>query len=77
MTNRFDALTRAEIKVLELVEHGLSTQAIAQSMSITVGTVKSHLHRSFEKLDARNRLHAIERARARDYHPSPVETLAQ
>jgi DNA-binding CsgD family transcriptional regulator len=45
-------------------------------MSITVGTIKSHLHRAYEKLDARNRLDAIAKARLRGHFPVSVETLA-
>jgi ATP/maltotriose-dependent transcriptional regulator MalT len=75
MTNFLDRLTNAEANVLTLVEAGHSNQKIAESMSITVGTVKSHLHRTYEKLDARNRLDAITKARARGYLLVSVEAL--
>ena len=75
MPNFINPLTHAEANVLALVEQGHSNQAIAQAMSITVGTVKSHLHRSFEKLQARNRLEAIDRARVQGHFATPVETL--
>jgi DNA-binding CsgD family transcriptional regulator len=75
MTNFLDRLTNAEANVLALVEAGHSNQRIAESMSITVGTVKSHLHRTYEKLDARNRLDAITKARARGYILASVEAL--
>jgi DNA-binding CsgD family transcriptional regulator len=70
-----DTLTHAEAKVLALVGDGHSNQMIAATLAITVGTVKSHLHRVFEKLDARNRLDAISKARMRGYSPIPMETL--
>ena len=70
-----DALTQSEAKVLALVEAGHSNQMIAASLDITVGTVKSHLHRSFEKLHARNRLEAIDRARLRRCSAVSMETL--
>ena len=76
MTNFQDRLTNAEANVLTLVEGGLSNQKIAESMSITVGTVKSHLHRSYEKLAARNRLDAITKARARGHFLASVKSLA-
>jgi ATP/maltotriose-dependent transcriptional regulator MalT len=66
-----DTLTHAEAKVLALVEAGHSNQMIAATLVITVGTVKSHLHRVYEKLDARNRLDAIFKARMRGYSPIP------
>ena len=70
-----DALTHAEAKVLALAEAGHSNQMIAETLAITVGTVKSHLHRVYEKLDARNRLDAVSKARTRGFSPIPVETL--
>ena len=70
-----DALTHAEAKVLALAEAGHSNQLIAATLAITVGTVKSHLHRVYEKLDARNRLDAISKARMRGCSAIPVETL--
>ncbi len=76
MTDFPDRLTHAESNVLTLVASGLSNQQIAQSMSITVGTIKSHLHRTYEKLDARNRLDAVAKARARGHLMAPVDSLA-
>jgi ATP/maltotriose-dependent transcriptional regulator MalT len=70
-----DALTHAEAKVLALAEAGYSNQMIAETLAITVGTVKSHLHRVYEKLDARNRLDAVSKARMRGHSPISVETL--
>jgi ATP/maltotriose-dependent transcriptional regulator MalT len=70
-----DTLTHAEAKVLALVEDGHSNQMIAATLAITVGTVKSHLHRVYEKLEARNRLDAISKARMRGYLLASVEAL--
>jgi DNA-binding NarL/FixJ family response regulator len=58
-----DSLTRAETVVLGLVDEGLSNHQIATTLSITIGTVKCHLHRAFEKLPARNRMEAAAKAR--------------
>jgi ATP/maltotriose-dependent transcriptional regulator MalT len=76
MTDFPDRLTHAEANVLALVESGLSNQEIAQSMSITVGTIKSHLHRAYEKLGACNRLDAIAKARSRGHLLASVDSLA-
>ena len=65
-----------EANVLALVESGQSNQQIAQSMAITVGTTKSHLHRAYEKLDARNRLDAVAKARSRGHLLASVNSLA-
>jgi DNA-binding NarL/FixJ family response regulator len=56
-------LTKAEAAVLALVDGGLSNQQIAVQLSISVGTVKCHLHRVYEKLQVRNRTEAAVRAR--------------
>jgi ATP/maltotriose-dependent transcriptional regulator MalT len=76
MTDFPDRLTHAEANVLTLVEAGHSNQEIAQSMAITVGTTKSHLHRAYEKLGARNRLDAIAKARSRGHLLTSVDSLA-
>src|SRR5438270_6377896 len=58
-----DALTRTEADVLGLVDNGLSNREIAATLSISVGTVKCHLHRVYEKLQVRNRMQATHKAR--------------
>jgi ATP/maltotriose-dependent transcriptional regulator MalT len=63
VTGNPDSLTRAETVVLGLVDEGLSNQQISATLSITIGTVKCHLHRVYEKLPARNRTEAAAKAR--------------
>lgn len=53
------ALTRRETEVLTLVADGLSNSAIADSLHLTEGTVKSHLARIFVKLDVDSRTAAV------------------
>lgn len=60
-----ESLTNAESAVLVLVDNGLSNHQIAVELSVAIGTVKCHLHRVFEKLQARNRTEAAAKARAR------------
>ena len=48
-------LTKAEAAVLALVDGGPSNLQIAASLCITVGTMKYHLHRVYEKLDVGRR----------------------
>lgn len=50
------ALTTRELEIARLVAQGLRNRAIAESLSITEGTVKIHLHRIFEKLGVSGRL---------------------
>lgn len=52
------ALTERELFVLRLVASGASNQEIAQKLSISVNTVKSHLKNILEKLQLANRTQA-------------------
>ncbi len=56
-------LTQREVEVIELVADGLSNQEIADSLVITVHTVKVHLKHIFGKLEASKRTQAVARAR--------------
>lgn len=53
------SLTAREIEVLELVAGGKSNKEIATDLSITEGTVKSHLSAILAKLDASDRTQAV------------------
>ena len=64
-----EALTRAEVAILTLVDFGLSNDEIAAKLAIAVGTVKWHLHQVFEKLQSRNRTEAVAKARERGILP--------
>jgi DNA-binding CsgD family transcriptional regulator len=54
-----------ELEVLQSLARGLSNKEIARALGVSPNTVKTHVARLFEKLDASNRAHAI--ARARDF----------
>lgn len=58
-----DPLTDRELEVLKLVAQGLSNQDIAAKLFVAVGTVKTHVRKIREKLGAKNRTQAVERAR--------------
>jgi DNA-binding NarL/FixJ family response regulator len=49
-------LTPREIDIIRLVAQGLGTKAIAARMSIAEGTVKTHLHHIYEKLNLDGRV---------------------
>jgi LuxR family maltose regulon positive regulatory protein len=57
-----EALSTRELEVLRLMAEGRSNQAVAETLVISVGTVKSHINRILGKLDARNRTEAVARA---------------
>ena len=52
------ALTERELFVLRLVANGASNPEIAESLSISINTVKSHLKNILEKLQLQNRTQA-------------------
>ena len=56
------ALTRREQEVLALVAEGYSNRRIAERLSISERTVKSHLTNIMTKLLASDRTHAVVRA---------------
>jgi DNA-binding NarL/FixJ family response regulator len=53
-----EELSRREMDVLNLVVKGCSNRQIAQQLYIDETTVKTHLHRIFEKLNVRDRTQA-------------------
>lgn len=60
-----DELTSREIEVLNLVAGGATNQEIANQLSITVHTTKSHVRNILTKLHAVNRRHATRLATQR------------
>jgi LuxR family maltose regulon positive regulatory protein len=58
-----EPLTARELELLELVAGGLSNRQIAAELYIALGTVKSHLHNIYGKLNAQNRAQAVARAK--------------
>lgn len=54
-----ESLSDREADVLRLLAQGSSNQEIAQRLYITLGTVKTHAHRIYQKLGVRSRTQAI------------------
>jgi DNA-binding NarL/FixJ family response regulator len=48
-------LTKRELEVVQLVGLGLANRAIAETLGLSEGTVKVHLHRIYQKLGIVNR----------------------
>ena len=51
-----DLLTPRELEVVRMVASGLRNKEIASRLAISEGTVKIHLHNTYEKLDVDGRL---------------------
>lgn len=58
-----DALTSRELEVLDAIAQGLANREIADRLHVSVGTIKTHVHRILAKLDVDNRTAAVRRAR--------------
>jgi LuxR family maltose regulon positive regulatory protein len=58
-----EPLTEQETKILLLVTNGMSNKEIAQRLSITSETVKSHIKNLYRKLSVNNRVQALQRAK--------------
>ena len=52
-------LTKREKELLELLSKGLLYKEIAQELGITIGTVKQHIHKIYDKLQVNNKTEAI------------------
>jgi len=56
-------LSPRECEILDLLASGQSNKELARTLDISPNTVKTHVARVYEKLEARNRVQAIEKAR--------------
>ena len=52
-------LSTREVEVLNCIAAGLSTTEIAQTLFISVATVKSHIARLIQKVEVRDRLQLV------------------
>ncbi|MCA9924509.1 MAG: tetratricopeptide repeat protein, partial [Anaerolineales bacterium] len=58
-----DLLTERELEVLQLIAQGMNNRQIAETLFVVLGTVKAHNNRIYSKLDVKNRVQALARAR--------------
>jgi DNA-binding CsgD family transcriptional regulator len=56
-------ITPRELQILELIAAGMSNREIAEKLFVSENTVKTHSSRIFDKLDARRRTQAVQRAK--------------
>ncbi|KEA62928.1 Proline sensor-regulator PrlR [Marinobacterium lacunae] len=55
-------MTQRQLEVLRLVRQGLSNQAIAEQLHVSLATVKSHISAIFQILDTQSRSESIKKA---------------
>lgn len=58
-SSRADSLTAREGEILELLDQGLTNQQIASRLSVTLHTVKNHVHSLLGKLSVGSRAEAV------------------
>lgn len=61
-TERLETLSDRENDILQLLAKGLLYKEIAVQLSISVATVRQHIHHIYEKLHVQNRTEAINKA---------------
>jgi DNA-binding NarL/FixJ family response regulator len=72
--HRAGVLTARETEILVFIEEGLTNQQIATRLSLTLHTVKNHVHNLLTKLGVRSRAEAVAVSRAARYaNPDSVE----
>ncbi|TDQ19429.1 DNA-binding NarL/FixJ family response regulator [Algoriphagus boseongensis] len=57
-------LSKREIEILEQLSKGLKYKMIADNLFLSVGTVKKHVDNIYSKLQAHNKLEAIQKAKS-------------
>lgn len=57
-----DPLTERELEILQLLAQGLNNRDLAQRLFLAEGTVKNYISTILQKLEARDRTHAVARA---------------
>lgn len=57
-----EPLSERELEIIQLLAQGLNNRAMAQRLFLAEGTVKNYISTILQKLDARDRTHAVARA---------------
>jgi LuxR family maltose regulon positive regulatory protein len=58
-----EPLSDREIEVLQLLAKGLTNQAVADRLVLSIHTIKAHTRSIYSKLAVNNRTQAVDRAR--------------
>ena len=65
-TANIEVLSNRENEILQLLAKGLLYKEIADQLSISVSTVRQHIHHIYEKLHVQNRTEAINKVFGRN-----------
>lgn len=65
------SLTERELQILHWIAEGMSNKQVAHQLSLSVYTVKNHVHRILNKLNASDRTHAVRHAMEENWLPLP------
>ncbi|MCC6446229.1 MAG: response regulator transcription factor [Armatimonadetes bacterium] len=71
---RPDGLTEREVEILSLVARGRSNKEIADSLFLTVGTVKTHLYNVYQKIGVSDRTQAALYYIHKGFKDAPAES---
>lgn len=66
---RLESLTPREQEILALMSQGLDNRAVAGHLSISYATVRTHVRKILEKLEARSQLEAVAKAADLGFRP--------
>ncbi|MBK7752436.1 MAG: response regulator transcription factor [Flavobacteriales bacterium] len=61
LSNGSELLSTRDNEVLALLAEGLLYKEISERLGITVGTIKQHIHRIYDKMHVQNRTEAVNR----------------
>lgn len=66
-------LTDRELLILHWIGKGCSNKEVAKKLRLSIYTVKNHVHRILNKLNASDRAHAVQHATKANWIPLPEE----
>ncbi|NUR03073.1 MAG: response regulator transcription factor [Streptomyces sp.] len=76
-TERLASLTSREQEILALMTQGLDNRAVADRLTISYATVRTHVRGILEKLQARSQLEAVAKAADWGFRPSQPDPAPQ
>ncbi|GGZ65794.1 response regulator [Streptomyces bluensis] len=76
-TERLESLTSREQEILALMTQGVDNRAIADRLTISYATVRTHVRGILEKLDARSQLEAVAKAAEWGFRPAQPDPAAE